>query len=99
MADQKIMLDLDAVEDRGYPPYTFQVGGQTLTFTDPSVLDWQVVEGMESIEDLAEHCMSDEDRKVFYETPLAAFKLGLLFEDVQRHFELGQPAGKRNRRR
>jgi hypothetical protein len=95
MADQKIRLNLDTVEERKYEPYTFSIGEQTFTFTDPSVLDWQVVEGLTTIDALAEHCMSDEDRKAFYGTPLAAYKLGILFEDVVKHFDLGENAKRR----
>jgi hypothetical protein len=99
MADTpQIMLNLDTVDERKYAPYVFAVGGKTFTFTDPSVLDWQVVEDLTTLDALARHCMSAEDRKAFYTTPLASYKLGVLFEDVQRHFELGTYAPKRRNR-
>lgn len=91
----KIRLNLDTVEDRQFEPYTFSIGDRAFTFTDPSVLDWQLIEQLDTITALAEHCMSDEDRKAFYRTPLAGYKLALLFEDVQEHFELGPFARKR----
>jgi hypothetical protein len=43
--------------------------------------------------------MNDEDRTAFYATPLTAYKLSVLFEDVQRHFELGEFAARGGRRR
>lgn len=98
MADaNKIHLNLDTVEERTYEPYRFTIGERKLTFTDPSVLDWQLLENLTTVDALAEHCMSDEDRSTFYKTPLAAFKLQVLFEDVQRHFELGEYAKKTRR--
>lgn len=95
MADNEIVhLNLDTEERKGYPPYHFVVGGNRLTFKDPTELDWQTLEGLTTIDALAEYCMSDEDRKLFYGTPMAAYKLPILFDDVQRHFELGEYAKK-----
>lgn len=88
-------LNLDVVEERKFKPYTFSIGGRVFTFTDPTVLDWQVVEQLSTLEAMAEHCMSAEDRKAFYATPLASYKLNLLFDDVQKHFELGEYAKRR----
>jgi hypothetical protein len=96
MADSpKILLNLDTIEERKYEPYTFSIGETVFTFTDPSVLDWQTVENLTTLDAMAEHCMSEEDRRAFYKTPLASYKLGILFEDVQRHFELGEFAKRR----
>lgn len=91
----QVKLNLDAVEERRLPPYTFSIGDRVFTFTDPAVLDWQLVEELTTLDALAEHCMSDEDRKAFYGSPLASYKLSILFDDVQRHFELGEYARKR----
>jgi hypothetical protein len=91
---EQINLNLDLEERKGFPPYRFVIGGHMLTFTDPTVHDWQVLEHLTTIDALAEHCMSEEDRKTFYKTPMAAFKLPILFDDVQRHFELGEYATK-----
>lgn len=92
MSDAPINLNLDQLERKVIPPYRFAVGEQVFEFTDPALLDWRKVERMTTLDALAEHCMSDEDRKAFYDTPLASYKLGLLFDDVQRHFELGEYA-------
>lgn len=102
MADQptKIHLDLDELsDDRGYEPYTFTLKGKPFTFTDPSVLDWQVAERLTTLDALAEHCMSEEDKLAFYAIPLASHKLEFLFDDVQKHFEIGPYASKRRRTR
>lgn len=96
-ADDQIMLNLDTVEERSFKPYVFALGGRTYTFTDPTLLAWQIVEGLTTLDAMAEHCMSPEDRKAFFETPLASYKLGILFEDVQKHFELGEYANRRRR--
>lgn len=85
-----IRLNLDTVEVPKHEPYTFALAGQTFTFTDPSELDWQLVEGLTTLDALAEYCMSEDDRKRFYAIPLASNKLGILFEDVQKHFQLGE---------
>lgn len=98
MSTPNIKLNLDTVQRKEYEPYTFSIGEDTYTFTDPSVLDWQVVEGLTTLDALAEHCMSVEDRDRFYATPLASFKLEILFEDVQKHFELGEHAPSSKRR-
>lgn len=99
MADQPIHLNLDTVEDpaAGIPPYRFALGGREFAFTNPALLDWQIAENLSTLDALAEHCMSDEDRTAFYRTPMASFKLGILFEDVQRHFKLGEFAEKKRR--
>lgn len=98
MADQKIHLNLDTIAERKYEPYTFSIGEKTFTFTDPTELDWQVVQDIASLDDLVDLCMSEEDGKAFRETPLAAYKVGLLFEDVQKHFDLGEYASRPRRR-
>jgi len=95
--NQKINLNLDTVEVVRHESYKFNLGSHVYTFTDPADLDWQLVEHLSSLDALAEHCMSDEDRAKFYLTPLASKLLNVLFEDVQRHFELGAYAPKRRR--
>lgn len=97
MADSpaKVHLNLDTVERERIEPYVFTIGEKSFSFTDPTLLDWQVVESLTTLDAMAEHCMSPEDRKAFYGTPLPSFKLGILFEDVQRHFKLGEFAPKR----
>lgn len=97
-AAPQIRLNLDTVTRKSYEPYGFSIGDDSFTFTDPSVLDWQVVEGLTTLDALAEHCMSDADRDRFYATPLASWKLEILFEDVQKHFELGEYAPSSRRR-
>lgn len=98
MADnQKINLNLDTLNLARHEPYRFALAGHVYTFTDPSDLDWQLVENLTTLDALAEHCMSAEDREKFYTTPLASKLLNALFDDVQRHFELGQHAPKRRR--
>lgn len=86
----KIDLNLDTVEVPGAGPYVFAVGGRTFTFNDPTHLDWQILEKMNSIHALTEHCMSNEDSDAFYATPLPGYKLNALFKDVVRHFKIEQ---------
>lgn len=94
----QINLNLDTVDaPTVVKPYVFSIGEQTFAFTNPAVLDWQIAENLNTLDALAEHCMSDEDRKAFYKTPLPSYKLGILFEDVQRHFELGEFAPRKRR--
>lgn len=98
MADQpKINLNLDELEAPGKEPYTFALKGRTYTVNDPSELDWQVVESLTTMDAITEHCMSDEDRKAFYATPLATYRVGFLFDDILKHFELGNEYSKRKR--
>jgi hypothetical protein len=98
MTDLKLItgLNLADADKRNIDPYSFTIdGASVLTFTDPALLDWQLLEGLDGIDTLAEQCMSDDDRRIFYGTPLAAYKLALLFQDVMRHFEIGEHQQKR----
>ncbi len=94
----QINLNLDTVDAPAVVrPYVFSIGEQTFAFTNPAVLDWQVAENLTTLDALAEHCMSDEHRREFYKTPLASYKLVILFEEVQRHFKLGEFADRKRR--
>ena len=95
MADQdKITLNLDVAErEQVQPkyqrePFTVVVAGQKITMTDPSNLTWQETLLIEQPGDFIRYCVNDEDKEIFAQTPLEAWKMRLLIERFQRHYGL-----------
>lgn len=86
-----VKLNLDTYEHEAERPEPFAVvvGGKRIILNDPFYLDWQDAADVDDPFELAEKCMSEEDREHFLETRLPMWKLQKLVEAYQEHYGLG----------
>ena len=86
-----VILDLDTEErpsEDVKPPFVVKIGGKSITFTDPSELDWTVLAAIQQPGDLINSALSREDRKHIRETELPGWKFNRLMESYYTHYDL-----------
>lgn len=93
---QKIHFSLEqaerehAVDVESREPFRADVQGRTITFTDPSELDWKTILDIDHPVMFLRHCVPDEeDRKFLREAKIPGYAFNKLMEGFQRHYGLG----------
>lgn len=86
-----IVLDLD-IEERDpedvKPPFIVNVEGRTITFADPSEIDWKLLAGIEVPADLFAVALQKDDRKHLRTVNLPGWKFNRLMEAYYSHYDL-----------
>lgn len=95
--DEKISIDLDALEYDEHEPFRFKLAGRVIELGDPNLVDWKILAEMQQPIELLRHVTkSDEDRKWLRDNPLPIEGLHRLMDKYAAHFklpELGKGAG------
>jgi hypothetical protein len=84
-------FDLDALEREGapIPVFKFTHGGRQYELLDPQEIDWQdLLTGMRNPGAFIRFALRAEDRKPFFDSPIAAWKMNALFDRYTKHYGL-----------
>lgn len=91
--DVDVEIEKAKAASKDRKPFTAEVAGRTITFTDPRDLDWQILlEVQENPLRVLRYCLSDEDRAHLRETkgvPSSVF--GQLITRFRLHYGIAGP--------
>lgn len=91
LPDPGVVLDLDT-EERDpkdiRPPFVVKIGGRSVTFADPSDIDWRDLAAVEIPADLIRVSLTREDRLHIQEQNMPSWKFGRLMEAYYEHYDL-----------
>lgn len=86
-----VILDLDSEqrpEKDIKPPFVIHIGGQNVTFADPSEIDWRDLADINHPGQLLRVALSSDDRKFLNEQALPTWKFNRLLEAYYTHYDL-----------
>lgn len=95
--DVTIDLDLDSLErpaEEIIDPFVVNIGGKTITMTDPGDLDWQDLLAIQEPTDFMRYAMSDDDREHLRNQAMPGWKLRILMDRYMKHFKLEEQVRK-----
>jgi hypothetical protein len=82
-------FDLDSYEvpdKEKREPFTIQLNGELLTFTDPQDAEWEELLNITGPHEFVRLCLSEEDLQKLYDAQLSSRKFNALLEAFERHY-------------
>jgi hypothetical protein len=80
----------DAKKDEVFDPFVADVKGRTITFGDPSEIDYQDLLSCETPMEFWKYSVSKEDRDYIAETRMESWRLGALLKAYLSHYRAAE---------
>lgn len=98
----QITFNLDTVEKdpaEVIEPFVVNIGGRAITMTDPSDLDWQDLEDIQTPSGFLAFAVTAEDRRHIAQQRIPGWKFGKLMEAYMQHYRMEERMADAKRQR